>query len=134
MIQIDRKHLQVIMEAGYVYMGMRRFKEARAVFEGLTALVPGSEVPHVAIGNVDFCENKLNQAIKRYQMALKIDPESVFAKVYLGEALFFHGKREQGFELLSEVARRDQGGAGDFARALIDAIRAGFEPPQEISR
>ena len=129
MIQLERKHLQVMMEAGYVYMGMKRFKEARAVFEGLSVLAPGSDVPLVAIGNVDFCENKLRQAIKHYQQALKLDPDSVFAKVYLGEALFFEGKREEGLALLGEIARIDKGGAGDFARALLDAIKAGFTPP-----
>jgi predicted Zn-dependent protease len=129
MIQLDRTYLQVMMEAGYIYMGMRRFKEARALFEGLSAITPSSEIPHVALGNVDFCENRLLQAIKHYKAALKLDPESVFAKVYMGEALIFAGEREQGMELLAEVAKRDKGGAGEFARALMDAIKGGFEPP-----
>ncbi len=134
MIQLDRKYLQVMMEAGYVYLGMRRFKEARALFEGLKVLAPESDVPLVAIGNVDFCENKVHQAVKHYHKALKLDPESVFAKVYLGEALFFEGKRDEGLELLNEVARADRGGAGDFARALLDAVKAGFEPPVSKKR
>lgn len=129
MIELDRQYLQAMMEAGYVYLGMRRFKEAREVFEGLSVLAPESEVPLVAIGNVDFCENKIQQAIKRYRQALKLDSDSIFAKVYLGEALFFSGKKDEGIELLKEVAKIDKGGAGDFAKALLDAIKAGFEPP-----
>jgi predicted Zn-dependent protease len=134
MIQIDRKYLQVMMEAGYIFMGMHRFKEARAMFEGLAAIAPESEVPLVALGNVDFCENRLLGAIRHYKQALKLDPASVFAKVYMGEAIFFAGEREKGLELLAEVAKADRGGAGDFARALINAIKQGFEPPPEGKR
>jgi predicted Zn-dependent protease len=117
-----------MMEAGYVYLGMRRFKEAREIFEGLAVIEPESDVPLIAVGNVDFCENKIDKAVKRYEQALKLDPESVFAKVYLGEALVFMGKREDGVKLLSEVKRNDRGGAGEFATALLDALKAGFEP------
>ncbi len=130
MIHLDRKYLQVMMEAGYVYLGMRRFKEAHEIFEGLAAIAPDSDVPLVAMGNVDFCENKVEKAIKRYEQALKLDPESIYAKVYLGEALVFAGKKEEGIELLREVKAADRGGAGEFATALMDALKAGFEPPE----
>jgi predicted Zn-dependent protease len=128
MIELERQHLGVMMEAGYIYLGMRRFKEARALFEGLAALAPDSDVPFVAIGNVDFCEGKIPKAIKRYQQALKLDPASAFAKVYLGEALLFAGQLNKAMEMIAAVAKEDQGGAGEFARALHDAVKAGFEP------
>jgi len=128
MIQLDHKYLQVMMEAGYVYLGMRRFKEARELFEGLAVMAPESDVPLVAIGNVDFCEDKVPKAIKRYRQALKLDPKSPFAKVYLGEALVFAGEREEGISILKEVKKSD-GGAAEFAAALLDAIKGGFAPP-----
>lgn len=132
MIHLDRRYLQVMMEAGYVYLGMRKFKEAREIFEGLVVIEPESDVPLIAVGNVDFCENKIDKAVKRYEQALKLDPESVFAKVYLGEALLFQGKKEEGVRLLGEVQKLDKGGAGEFAAALLDAVKAGFEPkPQQ---
>ena len=128
MISMDHQHLAVMMEAGYIYMGMQRFSEARELFEGLAVLAPESEVTLVALGNVDFCEGKLKKAQRHYVQALKIAPESVFAKVYLGEALFFAGKEEEALVLLTEVAKADAGGAGDFARALLEAIAKGFRP------
>ena len=128
MVNVDQEHLTVMMEAGYVYLGMRRFKEAKALFEGLCILAPDSDVPLVALGNVDFCVNRVPQAIRSYEQALKIDPSSVFAKVYLGEALIFAGKRDEGVALLKEVAKADRGGAGEFATALLDALKQGFEP------
>jgi len=126
MISIDRQHLAVMMEAGYIYVGMKRFKEARELFEGLSVIAPDSEVPLVALGNVDFCEGKLAKAMRHYTNALKLDPKSVFARVYMGEALFFSGKRDKAMELLKAVAKEDRGGAGEFARALIDAIKNGL--------
>ena len=131
MIELERQHLGVMMEAGYIYLGMRRFKEARALFEGLAALAPDSDVPYVAMGNVDFCEGKIPKAIKRYQQALKLDPASVFAQIYLGEALLFAGQRDEALKIIASVAKEDRGGAGEFARALHDAVKAGFEPGKE---
>ncbi|OQA58848.1 MAG: Tetratricopeptide repeat protein [bacterium ADurb.Bin270] len=128
MIEMNREHLAAMMEAGYIYLGMKRFKEARELFEGLLVLAPESEIPSVALGNVEFCEGKLARAIKHYKVALKKDPKSYFAKVYYGEALFFSGKREEALELINEVASSDKSGAGEFARALLQAIEGGFEP------
>lgn len=129
MIDIDRKHLIVMMEAGYVYLGMQKFKEAYQVFEGVAALAPDSDIPLVALGGVDFCVGKFSSAIKWYKKALKVDPNSIFAKVYIGESLFFSDKKDDAIAMLQEVSRDDpQGGAGDFARALLDAIEQGFTP------
>ncbi len=129
MIELSKQHLAIMMEAGYVYLGMRRFKESRAVFEGIAAIAPGSEIPQVAVGNVDFCEGKIAQAIRRYTKALAIDPASVFAKVYLGEALYFSGKVDEATDLLKGVAKGDRGGAGEFAQVLLDAIISGAVAP-----
>lgn len=129
MIEIERKHLGVMMEAGYILLGMQRYKEAREVFEGVLAIVPGSEAPLVAIGSVDFCQGKFAQAIKSYKQALDNDAESVYAMAYMGEALFFSGKKKEAIVALKKVSKIDLSGkAGDFARALLDAIDKGFDP------
>lgn len=128
MIELEREHLAAMMEAGYIYLGMRRYKEARELFEGLCVLVPDSEIPVVALGNVEFCEGKVMKAIRLYRKALKIDPMSTFARVYLGEALFFAGNKDEAMDLMGSVSTSDEGGAGDFARALLEAIQGGFEP------
>lgn len=130
MIELKKKHMAAIMEAGYICMGMRRFADAKAIFEGLSVIVPDSDVPVVALGNVDFCQGKVDSAIKYYNRALKLDAESIFAKVYLGEALFFSGKKAQAIELLKEVAKKDHSGAGEFAKSLMDAIKKGFDPQE----
>lgn len=129
MIDIDRRSLVIMMEAGYIYLGMRRFAEARKVFEGITVLAPQSDVPLVALGNVAFCQGNFTTAIQLYRRALTLTPASLFAKVYLGEALFFGRKKTEALELLVEVRNADAtGAAGGFATSLIDAIHNGFTP------
>ncbi len=129
MTTLDRESLGLMMEAGYVYLGMQRFKEARDVFEGVTSLAPESEIPLIALGSVDFCQGKFTNAIRRYKKAMKIDAESLYAKAYMGEALFFMGKKAEAVKQLEEVSKNDpKGRAGDFVRALLDAINKGFSP------
>ncbi|MBI4212515.1 MAG: tetratricopeptide repeat protein [Deltaproteobacteria bacterium] len=126
MIELDRQHLVILMEAGYVYLGMKRYDDARSVFEGVSALAPDSDVPLVALGGVHFCEGRLKEAIACYEQALKLDPGSLFAKVYLGEALLFAGRMDDGMVLLKEVEKKDgTGAAGHFASTLIDAVKNG---------
>lgn len=129
MVPIDRKWLALFMEAAYIYMGMRRFKEAKDVLEGLTAIARDSEIPWVALGGVDFCQGRFDEAIRTYKRALKQNPESLFAKAYLAEALFFAGQKSESLLLLKEVSRQEpQGPTGDFCRALLDAMDRGFDP------
>ena len=126
---LEREHLGLMMEAGYVYLGMQRFKEARDVFEGVASMAPDSEIPLIAVGSVDFCQGKFTNAIRRYKKALKLNPESVYALAYMGEALFFMGKKNEAVRQLEEVSKMDPDGrAGDFARALLDAVNKGFTP------
>ncbi len=128
LIDLDKEHLAAMMEAGYIYVGMRRYKEAKELFEGLCSIAPESELPFVALGNVEFCQGNLSLAVANYKKAIRIDPNSMFAKVYLGEALYFSGKEAEAIKLLKEVSQCDEGGAGEFAVALLSAIEKGFKP------
>lgn len=129
MINIDRQHLGLMMEAGYILLGMQRFKDAQEVFDGVSVMAPDSDIPVVALGSVEFCQGKFGRAMKRYKSALKINPESIYAQAYMGEALFFMGKKKEAMDTLERVGKIDPSGrAGDFARALLDAIGKGFDP------
>jgi Putative Zn-dependent protease, contains TPR repeats len=129
MIQVPSEDLRLLMEAGYLYLGMQRFQEAKEVFEGVIVLAPSSEVPVVALGNVYCVQGKFDQAIKTYEKALELDSKSAFAKAYLGEALFFKGEKDKAHQALEEASRLDpQGKSGEFARSLLDLIKKGFTP------
>ncbi len=129
MIDVPTEDLRLMLEAGYLYLAMQRFKEAKEVFEGVCVLAPESDVPLVALGNVSFVETKFDEAIKTYKKALHLVPKSAFAKAYLGEALFFHNKKTEANEVLQEASQMDpHGKSGDFARSLLELIQKGFDP------
>lgn len=129
MISVPSEDMRILMEAGYLYLGMFRYKEAQEIFEGVVVLAPKSEVPLVALGNVFCVQGKFDQAIKTYQKALNVDGKSAFAKAYLGEALLFKGDKEKARATLEEASKLDpKGKSGDFARSLIDLIEKGFSP------
>lgn len=126
---LSREHLALMMEAGYILLGMRRFKEAGEIMDGIAAMSPESDIPLVAIGTIAFCQGKFRTAIKEYDKALKLNPDSAFAKAYRGEALFFLGQNDAARETLAGVVKEDVGGkAGAFAKALLDAVDKGFTP------
>ena len=129
MIEIDRYYLGLMMEAGYILLGMQRFKKAREVFEGIAVMAPDSDIPLVALGSVEFCEGKFAQAVKTYKKALKKNSDSIYADVYMAEALFFMKKKDEAIKKLKDVLKRDsQSKSGEFAGALLDAIKKGFDP------
>ena len=126
---LSREHLALMMEAGYILLGMRRFKEAQEIMEGIAVMAPDSDIPRVAIGTVEFCQGKFRTAIKEYERAIKLNPESAYAKAYRGEALFFLGQTDAARKQLEDVTKEDAGGkAAVFAKALLDAIGKGFSP------
>lgn len=129
MVSLSQQHLALLMEAGYIYLGMQRYQEAGEVFEGVHAFKPESEIPLVSLAGVSFCQGKLKEAKKIYEKALKLNPESLYGKAYLAETLFFDGEKEEAVRLLQEVDRAEaQGPVGDFARSLLSAIEKGFTP------
>jgi len=129
MISMASEHLALLMETGYIYLGMQRYKEAKEVFEGVASLKQESEIPLVALAGVFFCQGKLKEAIRIYNKALKLSPDSIYGKAYLAEALFFDGNKKEACSFLKEVDHAEpKGPVGDFARALLDAIEKGFTP------
>jgi len=129
MISVQSEDLRVLMEAGYLYLGMLRYKEAQNIFEGVVVLAPKSDVPLVALGNVFCVQGKFDQAIKTYKKALDVEPKSAFAKAYLGEALLFKGDRDKAQATLAEASQLDPDGkSGDFARSLMDLMKKGYSP------
>ncbi|MDO8643610.1 MAG: tetratricopeptide repeat protein [bacterium] len=129
MIPIEKEDLIVMMEAGYIYLGMGRFAEAEEVFEGVSVLAPKSEVPLVALGSVFFAQGKFDRAVQHYKKAIHLTPESAFAHAYMGEALFFQGNKKEALTFLKKGTVLDAGGkTGYFAQTLLDAIQKGFKP------
>ena len=133
MVDMKREDLILMMEAGYLYLGMQKYQEAKEVFQGVMALAPESEIPVVALGSVYFAQRKLDLAIRHYKKALRQNPGSPFAHSYHGEALFFQGKKAAAVEALKEAVGLDPDGkSGAFALSLLSAIKNGFKAPEGL--
>ena len=125
-IDVPQSEVALLLEAGYLYMELSKFKEAQDVFTGVAALVPHSDIPHVALGNLFFSQGKFQQALKAHRDALKANPESALARAHVGEALLFLKKFEEALKELRVATEMDpEGLAADFARSLLEAHQVG---------
>jgi tetratricopeptide (TPR) repeat protein len=126
LVQFPRKHLVLLLYVGYLYMEMNKNEEAREVFEGVAALAPHSEVPHMALGHLYFSMGRFNPALKAHQQAVKLNPQSAAAHASLGETLFFLRRHDEAVkELDKAIELEPEGSAGEFATALKEAHKLG---------
>lgn len=129
MIDVPRDDMVLMLEAGYLYLAMGKYAEARQIFEGVSVLAPKHEVPRVGLSNVLFAQKKFLPAIRVLKEALKLRPDSAFAHAHLGEALLFYGKKDEALGELKEAAQLEpKGKAGDFARSLTELVKMGYDP------
>lgn len=131
MIDVPRDDLVMMLEAGYIYLAMGKFSEAKQIFEGIIVLAPNHEVPQVALANVLFAQKKYLLAIRTLKDAIELNPKSAFAYAHLGEAFLFYGKKEKGVQALNKASGLEpKGKAGDFARSLAELVSLGYDPCQ----
>jgi tetratricopeptide (TPR) repeat protein len=107
-------------------MEMGKPRDAEEVFAGVAALLPQSDIPLVALGNLEFSQGHFQRALKHHQEALKVKPTSALAQAHVGEALLWLKKGEEGVGALKKAIEMEPGGASAaFARALLDAWEQG---------
>ncbi|EKD50806.1 MAG: hypothetical protein ACD_62C00424G0006 [uncultured bacterium] len=131
MIDVPREDVIVMLEAGYIYLAMKKFKEAKQIFEGICELAPKHDVPLVGVANVYFAQGKYLEAIRILKNTIKGRPQSAFAWAHLGEAQLFYGKRDEALKNLqkaSELESGKDGKSGEFARSLLDLMNLGYDP------
>lgn len=93
---------------------------------GVASLIPHSEIPHVALGNMYFSQGKFQQALKSHREGLRVNPGSALARAHVGEALIFLKKFDEALtELKAAVEMEPKSLAADFARSLIEAHQVG---------
>jgi tetratricopeptide (TPR) repeat protein len=117
----------LLMEAGYLLLELNKFQEAEEVFNGVAALLPASEVPHVALGNLYFSQGRWNQALKAHKDALKVRPDSALANAHMGEVLLFMKKPDEAVKALQKAQSMsgDDSNAAEFAKSLLEAHEMG---------
>ena len=129
MIDVSREDLVIMMESGYVYLAMRKFQEAKQIFEGVAVLAKKHDIPQVGLANVYFSQGKYMESVRILKNAVKETPDSVFAQAHLGESLLFYGKPEEAREALQKASQLEpKGSSGDFARSLLQLMDQGYDP------
>ena len=126
LVDVPQKEAALLLEAGYLYMEMGKPKDAEEVFAGVAALLPQSDVPLVALGNLEFSQGHFQRALKHHQAALKVRPKSALAQAHVGEALLWMKKTDEGVAALKKaISLEPDGMPAKFATALLDAHAAG---------
>lgn len=127
LIDLPRRDVALLLETGYLLMEFRKFKEAEEVFTGVSVLLPKSEVPHMALGNLFFSQAKFDQAMKAHQKAHDLRPEVGLPLAHLGECLFALHRYDEGEKALDKaIALEKDGPTADFARNLKEARELGI--------
>lgn len=126
LVEVPQHEAGLLLEAGYLYMELGRHKEAEEVFTGVSALLPDSDVPRIALGNLQFALGRFQRALKFHQEALKLRPESATAQAHIGEALLFLKKDKEGLAAIQQaIAMEPDGPSAAFAQALLAAYEDG---------
>lgn len=126
LIELPQPEAALLLEAGYLYLEMGKPAEAAEVFAGVASLLPNSDVPLVALGNLEFSQGHFQRALKHHQDALKVRPDSALAQAHAGEALLWLKKTDEGKAALAKAIALDPAGApAQFAQALLDAHQQG---------
>lgn len=122
-VDVSTDDVVFLMEAGYIYLNMGRFKEAKEIFEGVIEMRPESDVPRVALGNVFHAQGKFLDAAKVHRDTLKDMPSSSRAHAGLAECLIFQKKTDEALTELKKAVELDPTGeVSNYARTLIEAI------------
>lgn len=122
LVPVSQRDITLMLEAGYLFIELNKHKEAEEIFAGVAALVPHSEVPHLALGNLHFSQGRFAPALKAHQQAVHLNGQSSIAHALTAEALFFLKKTDEGLVALNRaLTLPDDGSAHEFAKALKEA-------------
>jgi len=123
------------MRIGYAAAWQGLPKEAVAIFDGVAAVRPESEVPMIGAAVVAMLSGHENVAIQTLRDgALELNPDSAQARAHLGVALRLQGVEDEGLTLLQEVASQTSDpDAATLARNVLamtpDQLKPHFNRP-----
>ena len=130
LVEVSRSEASLLMESGYILMDMGDFKAAQEIFTGAAALFPKSEVPHLALGGLEFAQGRHEKALQAYRAASRVAPKAGLPRAHCAEALLWLGKTSEAQKELKAAMTIDPDGDGAMlARALQAAHEEGVLPP-----
>lgn len=103
--------VQLLMEIGFAGVSAGLTSDALKVFDGVHAVRPESELPLVGRSIVEMRANRSEDAVNTLESALNTNPESPYARCYLGLALTLSGESEKGQMVLKDVVSANKNAA-----------------------
>jgi len=107
-VDVRTEVVQLLMEAGFLAVGKGMFPQATAIFAGVAAVRPESELPIVGQAIAQMNSGRADDAIQTLKnKALVLNPDSQIARSFLGLALKIGGFQAESRALLSEVVKNN---------------------------
>lgn len=126
LVPVTKQQAVLLLEAAYLWMDLGKFDHARELLGGAIVLMPRSEVPHIAMGTLEFNQGRYEKALQAFRRAQQLAPRASLPRAHCGEALLFMGKGNEAMKELKVALELEPGSDGArFARALIDMKDAG---------
>jgi tetratricopeptide (TPR) repeat protein len=86
-------------------IGKERFDEALALLDGMIAAHPGFAGGHNLIGTVHTRLGRVDEAVRAFNQATKLDPSDYGSLVAAGECLLVHGRAEEALGQLDKALK-----------------------------
>jgi tetratricopeptide (TPR) repeat protein len=142
---IESKEVASLINTGFVYYEQGRMKEARILFEGISLLDSLNPYVHSILGSIYQKQQKYDESIASYTLAINIFPEDIHALTNRGEVYLNQGKIAEAahdFEQAIQLDTDKKHPAANRARLLAILTREALnfakteaiEPSQETRR
>jgi len=124
---MSREKLYDFAELGYSLFQSGKLEEATRIFEGLVTYNPYDAYFHSALGAIYQKQKMYEQALKQYDLAIKLNPKDICSLTNRGETYLTLGKIKEAANDLKIAVSLDPQQKDPWAmrsRALITAIQS----------
>lgn len=134
MVHIDSELVRLLMRTGYAAAWNGLHKEAIAIFDGVGAVRPESEIPVIGAAVVAMLSGNYEVAVQTLREgALGLNSDSALARAHLGTALRLIGEEDEGRTMLAEVAAdTSDEAAAAMARNVLSMTLEQLKPNLKI--
>ena len=120
-MQPSTESVQRLMEIGFVAAGNGWLADAEAIFSGVQAARPDSELPLVGRAFIRMNARQHREAAMLLQQAMEKNPESDLAMSFLGATLQMSGMNQASRDVLEQVIEANNNEqAVELAKALLE--------------
>jgi len=134
LLHLDSKKIAALLLMGHTYYAQGQLEEAKKVFEGLAVLDGNNAYVHGILGSIYQQEEKFDQAIARYTMALNNYPRDINSLANRGEVYLRLGKFKEAADDLKKAIEFDpekKHPSANRARMLIAITQEALKLVQE---